>query len=35
MGEAGRERIKEFTLDKIAEQTVEGDKEILWVKIDG
>ncbi len=29
MGEAGRERAKEFTWDKIAERTVEVYKEIL------
>ena len=29
MGEAGRERAKEFTWDKIAEQTVDLYKEIL------
>ena len=29
MGEAGKEKVKEFTWDKIAEQTVEVYKEIL------
>lgn len=35
MGEAGKEKVKEFTWDKIAEQTVEVYKEILGAKIDG
>lgn len=32
MGEAGKEKVKEFTWDKIAEQTVETYKEILGAK---
>ena len=32
MGEAGKEKVKEFTWDKIAEQTVEVYREILGVK---
>ena len=34
MGEAGLEKVKEFTWDKIAEQTVGVYREILGVKID-
>ena len=35
MGEAGKENVKEFTWDKIAEQTVEVYREILGAEIDG